>query len=193
MTDKRLHRKVLNNMNCPNCKHELKKIAVNGIELHQCLNCSGLWFNGGELRKTKDREDEFLQWLDVDLFSDSKQFVGSYSTMVCPVDKEPLYEIMYDNANIKVDVCKDCKGVWLDKDEYENIIASLKRTMFREGAAQYLKHLEEQIQEVFTGSDDVISELKDVYIVFRLLENRLVAQWPRIEEILISLRLALLK
>ncbi len=180
-------------MECPNCKHELKKFIYKDTELDTCISCGGMWFNSGELRNVKDKEDEFLQWLDVDLFSDPKQFMGGYSTMLCPNDKEPLYEISYDNADIKVDVCKTCRGVWLDKDEYETIIAFLKRTVFREDTGQYLKHLEDQIKEVFVGREDLISELKDVYIVFRLLENRIVSQWPRIEEIIISLRTALLK
>ena len=55
-------------MECPNCKHELKKIPYNDINLAQCINCGGMWFDKGELRAVKDKEDEFLQWLDVDLF-----------------------------------------------------------------------------------------------------------------------------
>ena len=180
-------------MQCPSCKHELKKLVYKGIELDECLNCGGMWFDGDELRKAKDKEDEFLRWLDVDLFSDPKQFVAAHSTMTCPKDNDALYEISYDSADIKVDVCKTCKGVWLDKDEYENMVAFLKRMMFREDAGQYLQHLEEQLKEIFTGKEDVISEVRDAYIVFRLLENRLVAQWPRIEEIVIALESALLK
>lgn len=180
-------------MECPSCKHELKKIPYKDTELNQCINCGGLWFDGGEFVKMKDKEDEFLRWLDVDLFSDPKQFVGGYSTMTCPKDKQLLYEISYDNADIKVDVCNTCKGIWLDKNEYEQITAFLKRMVFRENAAQYMKHVKEEIKEIFTGPEDVMSELRDVYVVFRLLENRIVSQWPRIEEIIISLRTALLK
>lgn len=180
-------------MKCPNCTRELKKISYNTIGFNQCINCGGIWFDGDALRDAKDKEDEFLRWLDVDLFSKPEQFTGSYSTMACPRDQEPLYQIFYDNTDIKVDVCRSCQSVWLDKNEYASIIASLKRTMFREDMGQYLKHLEEQIKEVFTGQEDVISELKDAYIVFRLLENRFVSQWPRIEEIIIALRTALLK
>ncbi len=119
--------------------------------------------------------------------------MGAYSTMICSKDKEPLYEISYDSADIKIDICKKCQSIWLDRNEYESIIAFLKRMVFREDTAQYLKHLEDQINEVFVGSENTVSEIRDVYIVFRLLENRLVAQWPRIEEVIISLRTALLK
>ena len=180
-------------MKCPNCKHELKNLVYKDIELDQCLNCGGMWFNGGELRSTKDREDEFLRWLDIDLFSDPKQLSGSYSTMTCPQDQEPLYEISYDNADIKVDVCRKCRGVWMDKGEYDGIIAFLKRMVFREDAGQYIKHLEDQISEIFTGKEHMISEIRDAYIVLRLLENRIVSQWPRIEEIVIALGSVLLK
>ena len=180
-------------MKCPNCKNELKKLVYKDIELDQCLNCGGMWFDGGELRNVKDREDEFLQWLDTDLFSDPKQFIGAYSTMTCPKDKDPLYEISYNNADIKIDVCRKCQGIWLDKGEYESLIAFLKRAIFREDAGQYMEHLEDQLKKIFTGKEDMISEIRDAYIVFRLLENRIVSQWPRIEEIVIGLRSALLK
>ena len=180
-------------MQCPSCKHDFKKLLIKDVQLDQCIGCGGMWFSGDTLRNAKDREDELLQWLDVDLFSNPKQFIGSYSTMMCPHDQEPLYQISYDNTDIKVDVCKTCHGVWLDKNEYADIIASLKRIIFREDAGQYLKHLEDQIKEMFTGQEDMVSELKDGYVVFRLLENRLVSQWPRIEEIIIALRTTLLK
>lgn len=180
-------------MKCPNCARELKKISYNAIGFNQCINCGGIWFDGDALRKAKDKEDESLRWLDVDLFSKPEKFIGSYSTMACPRDQESLYQISYDNTDINVDVCRTCRGVWLDKGEYEAIIAFLKRTMFRENAGQYLRHLEDQIKKIFTGQEDIVSEFKDAYIVLRLLENRLVSQWPRIEEIIIALRTALLK
>ncbi|MDP3770223.1 MAG: zf-TFIIB domain-containing protein [Candidatus Sungbacteria bacterium] len=180
-------------MQCPNCKNELKKITYKDVELDQCLNCEGMWLDGDELRVVKDRKDELLRWLDLDLFADAQKFAGGYSSMRCPKDNDSLYEISYDNADIKVDVCKVCKGVWLDKEELDKIVAFLKRTIFQEDVGHYLTHLEEQIKEVFTGSESFISELRDAYIVFRLLEYRLVSQWPRIEEILIPLRTALLK
>jgi len=180
-------------MQCPNCKHELKKFIYKDINLDQCISCGGMWFDGGEFRSAKDKEDEFLRWFDIDLFADPRQFKGGNSTMNCLNDKEPLYEILYNNADVKVDVCRKCHGIWLDKDEYENIVADLKRTVFREDAKQYLAHLEEQLKQIFTGPEDPISELLDAYMVFRLLENRVVSQWPRIEEIIIALRTALLK
>ncbi len=180
-------------MECPSCKHELKKLIYKDVDLDQCLSCGGMWFDGGELRKAKDKEDEFLRWLDIDLFSDPKKFIGGNSTMNCPNDKEPLYEILYDNADIKVDVCRKCQGIWVDKDEYENIVAFLKRMVLHEDAKEYLVHLEQQIKEIVTGPESTVSELLDAYMVFRLLENRVVSQWPRIEEIMIALRSTLFK
>jgi len=178
---------------CSNCKHELKKIPHNGMEMNQCASCDGIWFNYDDLRNAKDKEDEFLRWLDVDLFSDPLLFKGGYSTMSCPNDREPLYEIFYDNSEIKVDVCKKCKGVWLDKNEFNQVVAFLKRSVFSDTTAEYLKHLEDQIKEIFVGKEHLASEIKDAYIVWRLLENRIISQWPRIEEIIIPLRAALLK
>lgn len=180
-------------MKCPSCGYELKKRAVKGVELDQCMNCGGIWFDGGEFQNMKDREEDLLRWLDIDLFSDMEKFSGGYSSMVCPKDKKPLYEIRYDNADAKIDVCADCRGIWMDKGEYEIIVAFLKRMVLRDDIAGYLRHLEEEIKEVVNGSEDIVSELRDAYVVFRLLENRVVSQWPKVEEIVVALRTALLK
>lgn len=177
-------------MECPNCKHTLKKIKHNGIELDECISCGGIWFRKGIFRDVKDREDKLIQWLDVDLFSDVKKFAGGNSSMICPMDKELLYEITYGSSSIKVDVCVKCKGLWLDKDEFESIVAYLKRRIFTITAGDYTSYLKEEMKEIITGPEGFVSESMDVYMVFRLLEYRIVSQWPAIEEILIIVRSA---
>ena len=177
-------------MECPNCKHTLKKISRKDIELDQCISCGGIWFQGNTFQNLKDREDTMLRWLDADLFSDPKQFVSIYSSMTCPLDKELLYEISYANSPIKIDVCTKCKGIWLDKNEFESIIAYLKRRAFAATAGDYIAYLKEELKEVLTGPEGFASEFFDAYVVFRLLEYRIVSQWPHIEELLVVVRSA---
>jgi Zn-finger nucleic acid-binding protein len=42
------------------------------------------------------------------------------STLKCPHDSTPLHTQTYE-ANIEVDVCPECRGMWLDKGELEAI------------------------------------------------------------------------
>jgi Zn-finger nucleic acid-binding protein len=44
-------------------------------------------------------------------------------TLKCPHDASPLLTQTYE-ANIEVDVCGECKGMWLDKGELEAIEAA---------------------------------------------------------------------
>ncbi len=38
----------------------------------------------------------------------------------CPVDNVPLMEI--NKSGVMIDVCPECKGVWLDRGELEKIV-----------------------------------------------------------------------
>lgn len=43
----------------------------------------------------------------------------------CPVDNAQLMEI--NKSGVMIDVCPECKGVWLDKGELEKIVSITKQ------------------------------------------------------------------
>ena len=175
-------------MNCPNCKKEtLEKITFHKNQIDRCSQCHGIWFDHGELRKTKDEEDQFLKWLDVDLWKDGKRFQISSSPKTCPVCKVNLYEVNYGESDIKVDICNKCKGVWLDEGEFKKITAYLKNTVNTKDLSEYLKHTLEEAKEIFTGPEELSSEIEDFLIVTKLLQYRFCSQYPIIGNIIINL------
>ena len=40
-------------MNCPVCSKELHEIEVSGVTLDECTTCPGIWFDSGELQRTR--------------------------------------------------------------------------------------------------------------------------------------------
>lgn len=177
-------------MICPNCKKEtLEKIKFHKVQIDRCTQCHGIWFDKGELRKSKDEKDQYLKWLDVDLWREGKNFQISSSEKICPSCEKTLYEVRYGESNIKVDICNSCKGVWLDKGEFEKIIAYLKNVVGTETLTKYLKHTFEEAKEIFTGQEKLSSEIEDFLLVIKLLEYRLLSQYPIIGDIIINLPL----
>ena len=114
-------------MFCPFCKKiELEKAIFNNVEVDYCPSCLGVWFEEEELRWAKDARDENLKWLDMDLWEKEKDFKISRGQKLCPDCRLPLYEVVYGESQVKVDLCSICRGVWLDKGEFQKIIEYLK-------------------------------------------------------------------
>ena len=175
-------------MNCPNCKQEtLEKITFYKNQVERCSQCNGIWFDQGELRRSKDEEDQFLKWLDVDLWKDGGKFRVSNSSKICPVCKVNLYEVNYGDSDIGVDICNKCKGIWLDEGEFKKIISYLKNKVNTQDLSEYLKHTLEEAKEIFTGPEGLTSEIEDFLIVTKLLQYRLCSQHPVITGIITNL------
>lgn len=175
-------------MNCPNCKKEiLEKISFNKVQVERCSQCHGIWFERDELRKAKDEEDQYLKWLDIDLWKNDKEFKALSSKKICPSCKKNLYEVRYGESSVKVDICDLCKGVWLDQEEFRKIADYLKSKVDSETLSKYFRHIFEEAKEVFTGPRKLSSEVEDFLIVTKLLEYRLLSQYPVIGNIIIHL------
>ncbi|MCX6789636.1 MAG: zf-TFIIB domain-containing protein, partial [Candidatus Gribaldobacteria bacterium] len=105
----------------------------------------------------------------------------------CPKDGVPLYEVRYGDSDIKIDVCEQCRGVWLDRGEFKKIVAYLKDKGNNEMLNNYLANLVEQGVEVFTGPGTLKEELADFISVLKFFNYKLPIQHPYFSELIKSL------
>jgi len=49
-------------MECPACQDKLEPINCKDIAVDECISCKGRWFDRGELRRAKDKEDDDIRW-----------------------------------------------------------------------------------------------------------------------------------
>lgn len=172
-------------MKCPKCASDyLEEIIINGIKVDRCTNCGGLWFDRDELGVVRDHRDESLSWLNFDLWEDEEKLSASGTSVDCPRDGKPLFKIKYGTTGVMVDVCLECRGVWLDKDELDKIVAALKERLNSETIPEYLKDLTGEVKELVTHPDHAGAELRHVMIVMKLLEYRFFALHPRLAELI---------
>ena len=175
-------------MICPNCKKEtLERINFHKVRVDRCSRCHGIWFDQDELRKSKDEKDQYSKWLDVKLWKNGKKFQAFSSEKICPSCKDNLYEVKYGKSNIKVDICNSCKGIWLDKGEFKEIVAYLRNVVDSETLTKYFKQAAKEAKEIFRGPEDLSSEIEDFLIVTKLLQYRLCSQYTIIGNIIINL------
>ena len=166
-------------MNCPDCHAPLCQTDYHGINIDECPSCLGRWFDRDELRRAKDRTDQYLRWLDFDPFAgdtSDPEVIGF--ARLCPRCSHKMGVIGYETSGVLIDKCSSCHGVWLNHGEFEKIVKHLKTETCTETAAQYRKDVQHQFQEIFTGPEGPISELRDFFAVLNLLEMRLAVEHP---------------
>jgi Zn-finger nucleic acid-binding protein len=171
-------------MNCPNDQEQLEKVLFHDVEVDYCPKCLGVWFDKDELRLAKDDKDKDLNWVDIDLWRDKSKFHVAHSKRLCPVDRTMLVETRYDNSRTKVDFCKMCNGIWLDRGEFKQIINYLKNKSDYEVLNHYTKNLAVELWEVFSGPETFREELADFFTLLKLFNYKFITQHPHIAGLL---------
>ncbi len=171
-------------MKCSQDNEKLIQFDYKGVVLHICPHDNSIWFDQDELRQAKDAKDEYLRWVDADLWKEKGKFRISKSELLCPRDRVPLYETRYNESDIVVDVCSVCEGMRLDKGEFDKIIDYLRDRVSRETITGYLKDIGEEGFELFSGPEGFSSEAKDLLMVMKLLTYRIGVQFPLLKDII---------
>lgn len=171
-------------MECPNKHGQLKKASFHNVNVDYCEKCIGIWFDKNELTYAKDDKDKQLNWVDFDVWRHKEKFETFKSPKWCPVCRVPFVQINYDDSKVKVDFCKNCNGIWLDRGEFKQIMVYLKNKADYEILHHYAKNLVKQLWEVFLGPQKLREELLDVLMVIKLLSYKFMAQHPHLEKMI---------
>ncbi len=162
---------------CPNCKSDLFQKKYGKILVDECGSCKGVWFDRDELRRVKDSTDDDLRWLDYDPFEETTKSANA-SNKLCPNCNMLMVNTNYDKSKVSIDTCTQCKGVWLDKDELDKIIAYLESLVVTKNSTEYAKEAIEEFKEILTGPESRLSELKDFVVVANFLQIRYAVEHP---------------
>jgi Zn-finger nucleic acid-binding protein len=173
---------------CPKCKDELIPKNVGTIEIDECQKCKGVWYDKDELSQAKDASDSDLNWLDFEIWKHEDQFKSTPCALSCPVCQQPMVSIEYGKSKVIINYCQSCKGTWLDKEEYKNIIDALEQELLTKSFPDYIKETIKEGVEIFTGSESFISEWKDFSNVQRFMQYRLFVEHPALLGTLIGVQ-----
>lgn len=109
-------------MDCPKCATALTKKFYKGMmEVDYCPNCRGMWLDFVELDRLED------------VAFDQDQYKGSLVHRECPVDckcpvcGQRMSEFQYRLYDLKLDLCPEKHGFWLDAGEDERVIAIMHK------------------------------------------------------------------
>ncbi len=165
---------------CPRCKEELSPADIGPVEVDQCPECKGVWFDKDELRRAKDATDADLHWMEFEIWKHEDQYEHSTSDLSCPVCDKTMVTLQYGHTKVNVDYCPSCRGTWLEKGEFKKIVNALEDELAEKSFADYVKESVREAGEIFTGHESFISEWKDFVRVLRLMQMRLFVENPRL-------------
>jgi hypothetical protein len=115
-------------MKCPRCREDLKPVEYDHQIVEVCSGCQGEWLPAGELQALVEHHDEVFQpqelaslnAMDKEIFTAEKD---DHDELNCPVCETVLMEHFNyaDTSGIILHKCRDCGGIWMDKDELKKI------------------------------------------------------------------------
>ncbi len=141
-----------------------------------------MWFERDELRRAKDNAEPWVRWLDDDIFAATEE--GEASTQLCPSAGEPMRTLTYPFSKVRVEVCVADHGVWLEKGEFESIIKTLDELTNSMSVEDYQQATLTQLKDVFRPHESRMSEIKDFFAAFKLLEMRYGTEHPHVGRLL---------
>jgi len=165
-------------MNCPYCSIKLREKTIGEVEIDECQECKGVWFEQDELRQAKDATDKDLRWMDFEIWKHKDRFSARPAKLKCPQCSKTLVTIQYANTKVEVDCCPTCKGTWLDYGELEEIVDALNNELLSKPFSEYIRASIEEAKEILTGPEGFISEWKDFTTVLRMMKYRFFAENP---------------
>ena len=102
------------NMHCPKCVRislKTKKVKTSKVVVDVCSNCSGIWFDANELNGVL-----LVASKDMSLPKDAED-----TGITCPRCRVPLKGFNYPQTYVKIDMCPECQGLWLNAGEFKEI------------------------------------------------------------------------
>jgi Zn-finger nucleic acid-binding protein len=108
-------------MNCPKCASVLTKKYYKGMmEIDYCPNCRGMWLDFNELDQLEDMA------FDEDRYKGSLIHRECNAQCNCPACAEQMHEFQYRLFDLKLELCPNHHGFWLDAGEDERVIEIMR-------------------------------------------------------------------
>jgi len=163
---------------CPACSAKLSKYKIFKIEIEGCSTCGGMFLDQGELRKLKDRVSKHwthdLRWMDDEVEGiEGASFVPSRRSCPKCVDQK-LITTCFGDSSILIDACPACHGVWLDAAEFQDILGHLRSKLVGASSKELAAKAYEEIKEIWSGPENVASEVLDAKAAVAALLNAMV-------------------
>jgi len=168
---------------CLKCKGiELENTVYKGLNIDRCPKCGSIWIEEDKLREFKDKTDEFLCWLNIDLWEHLSEHKVNPAGIKCPSCSQHLFNVDYKGSHIVLPVCFSCKGVWLSEETKKSLFEYLDSILTTETIAGFLKDIGHEAIDFVSGKETLKEEMRDLKTILILIEYRIFSKFPALEK-----------
>ncbi len=146
-------------MKCPVCSCRLRRVRSKNTIVDICSNCSGVWFDSGELQVfLRDLiKSQEISPVPTRLFKPREVEVIDQSateSRICPKCSFVMktFNYAYD-SNVFVDKCPECEGIWTDAGEVKQIARHLKEDPHASVVAQDIVKQQQSLNDLEEWAD----------------------------------------
>ena len=162
-------------MNCPNCDKPLNRFTFMDVQLDDCADCGGIWFDAEELQRVKQATPEAWAKLEAQIAPRSAETTAPKGVVVkkcpaCGVEMHP-YRYMF-NSDVHLDECEQCGGTWVDDAELAAMTGFLQQAQQEAAAApkgQLTPEEMDKIREHVAMTEQRASHVFNALPVLRML------------------------
>ncbi len=113
-------------MKCPACSNLMIVVEHENIELDYCTECSGVWFDAGELELLLETMQLEGSSLSLDTILTSPEARSSEKKRKCPICRQKMKKATVGHQpEVLIDACPRGDGLWFDKGEVGQLITQL--------------------------------------------------------------------
>ena len=113
-------------MKCPTCSNLMIVVEHENIELDYCVNCSGVWFDTGELELLLETIELEGAALSLDNILTSSEAKSAEKKRRCPICGEKMKKATVGyKPEVLIDACPQGDGLWFDSGEVDQLITQL--------------------------------------------------------------------
>ncbi len=114
-------------MECPACKGIVAVVEYERIELDYCTNCSGVWFDAGELELLAERLSLGGDAISLRDIVDLPEANVREKIRRCPICRRKMRKVRAgDDPVVLLDVCPGHHGIWFDSGEVSQLLGQLR-------------------------------------------------------------------
>ena len=113
-------------MKCPACNNLMIVVEHENIELDYCVNCSGVWFDAGELELLLETMELEGTSLSLDDILTSPEAESAEKKRKCPICGTKMKKATVGHeTEVLIDACSRGDGLWFDSGEVGQLITQL--------------------------------------------------------------------
>ena len=124
-------------MKCPACNSLMIVVEHEKIELDYCVNCSGVWFDAGELELLLETMQLGGPSLSLDNILTSPEAKSTEKKWRCPVCGQKMKKATVGHKpEVLIDACPQGDGLWFDSGEVSQLVTQLPDKPFEKSDSQ---------------------------------------------------------